>query len=188
MLDTEAWHEAKGTEQGNRSGIWSCSVMGRFVPHCAPNSTLLACMLAFTFPAFSITKNCRCFMAWLDAFVHASTTEQWGLVVNEAMASGLPVMVSNRCGCVFDLVREGCNGFAFDPYDVEQLARLMLRVGEMEDEERTQMGDVSRRIIAGWGPDRFARGLGEAIECAMRVGPIRAGLLDRLLLRGLILR
>ena len=123
-----------------------------------------------------------------DAFVHASTTEQWGLVVNEAMASGLPVMVSNRCGCVYDLVREGCNGFAFDPYDVEQLARLMLRVEEVEEEERSRMGDASRRIIAGWGPDRFARGLKEAIECAMRVGPIRASLLDRLLLRVLILR
>ena len=128
------------------------------------------------------------FYGLADAFVHASTTEQWGLVVNEAMASGLPVVVSNRCGCVYDLVREGCNGFAFDPHDVEQLARLMLRVGEMEDEERTRMGDASGRIIAGWGPDRFARGLKEAIECAMRAGPIRAGMLDRLLLRGLILR
>jgi glycosyltransferase involved in cell wall biosynthesis len=128
------------------------------------------------------------FYGLADAFVHVSTTEQWGLVVNEAMASGLPVMVSNRCGCVYDLIREEYNGFAFDPYDVEQLARLMLRVAEMEDEERSRMGDASRRIIADWGPDRFARGLKEAIECAMRVGPIRAGLLNRLLLRVLSLR
>ena len=79
------------------------------------------------------------------------------------MASGLPVVVSNRCGCAYDPVWEGCSGFAFDLYDVEQLGRLMLRVGEMEDEERTRMGDASHRIIVGWGPDRFARGLGEAI-------------------------
>src|SRR5262249_38238680 len=38
-----------------------------------------------------------------SAFVHASTIEPWGLVVNEGMASGLPVLVSNRCGCAQDL-------------------------------------------------------------------------------------
>ena len=92
------------------------------------------------------------FYGLADAFVHASTTEQWGLVVNEAMASGLPVMVSNRCGCVYDLVREGCNGFAFDPYDVEQLVRLMLRVGEMEDEERTPDGGRKPPDHCGLGP------------------------------------
>jgi glycosyltransferase involved in cell wall biosynthesis len=47
--------------------------------------------------------------------VHASTTEQWGLVVNEAMAAGLPVLVSDRCGCAPDLVEVGVNGFTFDP-------------------------------------------------------------------------
>lgn len=62
------------------------------------------------------------------AFIHASTTEQWGLVVNEAMASGLPVLVSNRCGCAQDLVHEGVNGFTFDPCDVEQLGHLMLKI------------------------------------------------------------
>lgn len=50
------------------------------------------------------------------------------------------------------------------------------------------MGDVSRKIVADWGPDRFARGLKEAIGCAMGVAPVRASLLDRLLLRLLVLR
>ena len=49
-------------------------------------------------------------------------------MVNEAMASGLPVLVSNRCGCAQDLVQEGVNGFTFDPYNVEQLAQLMLKI------------------------------------------------------------
>ena len=64
------------------------------------------------------------FYALADVFVHASMTEQWGLVVNEAMASGLPVLVSNRCGCAQDLVKDDVNGFTFDPYDIEQLAQL----------------------------------------------------------------
>ena len=88
-----------------------------------------------------------------SAFVHASTTEQWGLVVNEAMASGLPVLVSDRCGCAPDLVEDGVNGFTFDPYDVEALAGLMQRVAAMTDERRQAMGASRpadhRRLGAG---------------------------------------
>ena len=72
------------------------------------------------------------YYALAGAFVHASTTEQWGLVVNEAMASGLPVLVSNRCGCAPDLVQEGVNGFTFDPCNVEELAQLMLKISAFQ--------------------------------------------------------
>ena len=41
------------------------------------------------------------------------------------MAAGLPVLVSDRCGCAPDLVKDGVNGFTFDPSDVEELAGLM---------------------------------------------------------------
>ena len=109
-----------------------------------------------------------------SAFVHASTTEQWGLVVNEAMASGLPVLVSNRCGCAPDLVEDGVNGFTFDPYDVEALAGLMQRVAAMTDERRAAMGRAGQRIIAEWGPERFAEGLMQAVEARMRRPPRNA--------------
>jgi glycosyltransferase involved in cell wall biosynthesis len=122
------------------------------------------------------------------AFVHASTTEQWGLVVNEAMASGLPVIVSKRCGCVPDLVQDGVNGFSFDPYDVEALASLMQRVAAMADEQRRTMGEAGRRIIADWGPERFADGLMQAVEVARRRPPSRASWLDRSLLWALVHR
>jgi glycosyltransferase involved in cell wall biosynthesis len=106
-----------------------------------------------------------------SAFVHASTTEQWGLVVNEAMASGLPVTVSERCGCVPDLVEDGVNGFTFDPYDVDALAALMQRVAAMTEERRDAMGRAGQRIIADWGPERFADGLMQAAESALRRPP-----------------
>jgi 1,2-diacylglycerol 3-alpha-glucosyltransferase len=60
-------------------------------------------------------------MGLASAFIQASTTEQWGLVVNEAMASGLPVLVSERCGCAPDLVKNGVNGYTFDPYDIKEI-------------------------------------------------------------------
>lgn len=122
-----------------------------------------------------------------STFVHASTTEQWGLVVNEAMASGLPVLVSNRCGCATDLVQDGVNGFTFDPCNIGKLAELMLKISSLNHLLST-FGGRSRDIIANWGPERFASGLKAAVDKAQEIGPKGAGLVDRLILRGLSLR
>jgi 1,2-diacylglycerol 3-alpha-glucosyltransferase len=122
-----------------------------------------------------------------SAFVHASTTEQWGLVVNEAMASGLPVLVSNRCGCAFDLVRQGRNGLLFDPYDTHQMAAAMLSVAA-GTHDREKMGQASQQIIAHWSPERFAEGLARATETALGAARPRAGIMDRMLLRMLSTR
>jgi glycosyltransferase involved in cell wall biosynthesis len=117
-----------------------------------------------------------------SAFVHASTTEQWGLVVNEAMASGLPVLVSEHCGCAPDLVENGVNGFTFDPYDVQALAALMQRVAAMTEVRRTAMARAGQRIIADWGPERFADGLMQAAEAALRQAPPAPSWFDQALL------
>jgi glycosyltransferase involved in cell wall biosynthesis len=116
------------------------------------------------------------------AFVLASMSEPWGLVVNEAMASGLPVIVSKRCGCVPDLVRDGVNGFTFDPCDVEELAGLMRRLAAMTDGQRQALGRAGQRIIADWGPERFADGLMQAVRIATSRPPPEASLLDQALL------
>ena len=116
------------------------------------------------------------------AFIHASTTEQWGLVVNEAMASGLPVLVSNRCGCAADLVKEGENGWTFNPKNEEQLAELMTKISS-DEAGRKKMGARSREMIAEWGPDRFAAGLEAAVEASLSAPKKRVTILDRLILR-----
>ncbi len=127
------------------------------------------------------------YYAGAAVFIHASTTEQWGLVVNEAMASGLPVLVSNRCGCAEDLVREGENGFTFDPYNEQQLADLMVRIAS-DEEARRQMGAGSRKIIAEWGPDRFASGMNAAATVALATGNKKAGFIDRFVLNFVLSR
>ncbi len=139
-------------------------------------------------PGFKQYPDLPAYYGLAKAFIHASTTEQWGLVVNEAMASGLPVLVSNRCGCATDLVQEGKNGFTFDPYNVEQLAQLMAKISVFQFFSLLALGDASRQIISNWGPERFAQGLKEAAEKAMEVGSKRAGWFDRLLLQGMLLR
>ena len=81
----------------------------------------------------------------VSLFIPSSHFEQWGLVVNEAMASGLPVLVSKACGCTSDLVQEGINGFTFDPYDVDGLARFMVRISSGEVDLQA-MGEASQQI------------------------------------------
>jgi 1,2-diacylglycerol 3-alpha-glucosyltransferase len=139
-------------------------------------------------PGFKQYADLPAYYALAGAFIHASAVEQWGLVVNEAMASGLPVLVSNRCGCAADLVREGKNGFTFDPYNIEQLVQLMQQMSALEPKTRKAMGQESERIVADWGPRRFADGLNGAAQRALEVDPPRAGWLDRLLLQGLLLQ
>jgi glycosyltransferase involved in cell wall biosynthesis len=98
--------------------------------------------------------------------VHPASNEAWGLVVNEAMASGLPVLVSRRCGCAYDLVKEGVNGFTFDPTDEAELSRQLCDMTTMPQERRCAMSAASRRIVADFGVERFAEGLLEAFGCA----------------------
>ncbi len=138
-------------------------------------------------PGFKQYEELPKFYAKAGAFIHSSTTEQWGLVVNEAMASGLPVLVSNRCGCVADLVKDGENGWTFDPYDEEQLANLMLMISS-DDEMRLKMGIRSQAIIGEWGPDCFASGVKAAVEASLCAPKIKGSFVDRLILRVMTLK
>jgi glycosyltransferase involved in cell wall biosynthesis len=59
-----------------------------------------------------------------------SYSEPWGLVVNEALNHGCPAIVSESCGCVPELVKEGVTGYAFTAGDVTALRRTLLKALE----------------------------------------------------------
>lgn len=80
-----------------------------------------------------------------DVFILASTYEPWGLVVNEAMAAGLPVLVSSICGCSLDLVKEGKNGYCINPLDIDDIANKIELL--FNDKELKEKGINSREII-----------------------------------------
>jgi len=94
--------------------------------------------------------------AFASCFVLPSVREPWGLVVNEAMASGLPVLVSDRAGCAPDLVEVGGNGWLFPPKDIAALARHLLRVGELTPEALVRLGSRSVEIVARYSPENWA--------------------------------
>jgi glycosyltransferase involved in cell wall biosynthesis len=131
-------------------------------------------------PGFKPYDELPVYYALANAFVHASTTEQWGLVVNEATASGLPVIVSNRCGCALELVNG--NGFTFDPTNEDELATRLLEMASLSDQERNHLGDNSYRIASNFAPERFGEGLEHAASVAMGVPQKRFGVMDRALL------
>ena len=85
-----------------------------------------------------------------DVFALLSTRETWGVVVNEAAASGLPLVLSNRVGAAYDLLRDGENGFLVSSGDVgatgDAFARLAADPGL-----RTRAGERSRELVRGWG-------------------------------------
>jgi 1,2-diacylglycerol 3-alpha-glucosyltransferase len=97
-----------------------------------------------------------------SAFVHAAEVDQWGLVINEAMAAGLPVIVSTGTGATEDLVRQGVNGYTFAPCDEEALAGHLFRVAHVDDREA--LAEASRSLISAWPLERFGTGLLEAVR------------------------
>ena len=115
------------------------------------------------------------------AFVHASMRETWGVVVNEAMAAELPVIVSNRCGSATELVCEGHNGFTFDPANVIELSELLWKVAHGSC-DRASMSVASHEIIQGWTPNTYAESLLSVADVAVR-SPLRGlRLVDSVLL------
>lgn len=100
------------------------------------------------------------------AFVLASVSDTWGLAVNEAMAAALPVAVSRACGCADELIRDGENGFCFEPHDEDGLGRLLFRLAGESEASLRRLGLAARETIVRWSPERFADGLWAAAAAA----------------------
>src|SRR5204863_1394550 len=87
--------------------------------------------------------------ATADVFVLPSTYEPRGAVINEAMACGLPVIVTDRCGSIGDIVLDGDNAFVYPAGDANALAGFMDRLAD-DDALRARMARRSREIIDTW--------------------------------------
>jgi glycosyltransferase involved in cell wall biosynthesis len=101
--------------------------------------------------------------AMADVFVLPSGAEAWGLVVNEAMCFGLPLVLSDRVGAAVDMVEEGRNGFVYPVGDVNTLAARLETL--LRDEQlRLKMGSRSLALIGQWGIKENIEGVLQALR------------------------
>ena len=126
---------------------------------------------AVALPGWRQIEDLPAYYALASAFVHTAVVDQWGLVVNEAMAAGLPVVVSAGAGCAEDLVRDGENGFTFQPGDADALTRHLYAVAHEVD--RGAFAQRSRELIAAWPLERFGTSLHQAIAAGAEVAATR---------------
>ncbi len=101
--------------------------------------------------------------ALADALILPTHSDPWGLVVNEAMACGLPIITTTVAGCALDLVRHGSNGFLVDPGDVPGLCLAMTELAG-NAELRMQMGSASLERIQEYAPETWANGVCKVVQ------------------------
>lgn len=136
-------------------------------------------------PGFIHYESLPAYYGLATALVMPSISDQWGLVVNEAMASGLPVLVSNGSGAAQDLVAHGINGYTFNPSRIEELAGQMDALSNAPAPRLAQMGAASQTIIESYTPQSFATAATTLVarlraRPKRRLGPVRRTLLAAL--------
>ncbi len=113
------------------------------------------------FPGFAQREDLAGLYALAETLVLPTHSDTWGLVVNEAMACGLPIIVSSVAGCSADLVEEGWNGYVVPSQDSEKLSvAIKSLVGQPE--RKRQMSARSLERIRSYSPEACADGLAEA--------------------------
>ncbi len=119
-------------------------------------------------PGFVQTDDLSRWLAHASAFVHPSLSEPWGLVANEAAVCGLPLLISDHAGCVETLVPEppGTTGRRFDPTSEADVADGLTWMAGLPESSRNAMGQRAAEVVSDWGPERFARGMLEALDHA----------------------
>ena len=96
-------------------------------------------------------------------FIFPSSNDPWGLVANEALASGLPVLVSKFAGCSDELVIDGYNGFVFDNFDlniwIEKIKYLLSDTNIIN-----KFSDNSKKSVTSYNYNNAAQGIISAIK------------------------
>jgi glycosyltransferase involved in cell wall biosynthesis len=112
-------------------------------------------------PGFAQREDLAGLYALAEFLVLPTHSEPWGLVVNEAMACGLPIIVSDVAGCSADLVENGWNGYVVPCGDAEKLGAAIDSLVR-QPELRQQMSLHSLERIRNYSPEACADGLAAA--------------------------
>lgn len=113
------------------------------------------------FTGFTQREQLAELYALTEALVFPTHTDPWGLVVNEAMACGVPIIASEVAGCTADLVGDGDNGFVVPPRDIAQLTIVMRKIVS-NPKCAAEMGARSAQRIQAFTPAACAEGIARA--------------------------
>jgi glycosyltransferase involved in cell wall biosynthesis len=166
-VDVERWRErADRLPRGEHDGVVVLSV-GRAVPEKGFDVLEAACaqagvQLETVVGGLGEEQLARRYLD-ADVFALLSRQETWGVVVNEAAASGLPLVLSDRVGAAYDLLRDGENGFLVPADDVEAAAEALRRLAA-DPELRRRMGARSSELVAAWGYEPSVESFVEAVR------------------------
>lgn len=111
------------------------------------------------FAGFVDRDELASYYALAECLVLPTHSDTWGLVVNEAMACGLPIVCSRVAGCAADLV--DANGKLVNPGDISQLSAALRQISA-NAELRVAMSAESRRVIQNYSPECCADGIAKA--------------------------
>jgi glycosyltransferase involved in cell wall biosynthesis len=115
------------------------------------------------FPGFVQREQLPAYYALAEMFVLPTYTDTWGLVVNEAMACAVPVIVSRVAGCAADLIQEDWNGLLVEPRDVSSLKSAISKLAGRPD-VCAKMGTHASEQIARYSPRAWSLAIADAIK------------------------
>ncbi|MBD3275524.1 MAG: glycosyltransferase [Candidatus Marinimicrobia bacterium] len=103
-------------------------------------------------------------MSEASAFILPSRKEPWGVVVQEAAATGLPLICSDACGSAVHLLIDGYNGYKFETGDYKHLADCMEQMSANTDYTLTKMRKRSYELSKPYTPEIWARTLHDGVK------------------------
>jgi len=161
-LDTliKAWQVIESLNTGYRLAI-----VGNGPEYHALNTLKLDLNLkTVDFLGIIANENLLEFYSKADAFILPSLSESWGLVVNEAMAAGLPVLLSHNINASKYLLKEGVNGYGFDPLNVADIAQVIKKYIDTDITSKQLMSANSLEIIDDMSYEKMGIQLAKALQ------------------------
>lgn len=107
------------------------------------------------------------YYALAEYLVLGSEYDQWGICVSEAMASGIPAIVTSTCGCADEIVINNETGFVVPPGDVASLSERMIELLENVS-MRNSLAQRAKIAIQDWSPKLYAKNLLELVTTTSR--------------------
>jgi 1,2-diacylglycerol 3-alpha-glucosyltransferase len=118
------------------------------------------------FTGFAHREQLPVYYALAEALVFPTHSDTWGLVVNEAMACGIPIVVSDAAGCVPDLVEDGWNGYVVPKQVPDKLSEALAKIARATD-LNAAMGAHSAQRVEKNSPHACAAGFVDAVNAAI---------------------